>query len=213
MFHQFVRRPNGNWDIRPIERTGELWYLISESKEKSLQQSLPQRILRTSSCMMRSSLKHLSPFIAAAPAKGLIPLTEGAGSPETSIPDLSCTRKRQYGICFPADCRCGRTRSSSLPQRDDQYLRETPISRISLKTIWYFPVQVGSNPCAAYIDLRQFDRNRLVIDQTLYWYLSKTEDEAIYISGLLNSAALWEAISDFQPEGGFGKRSYPYASI
>ena len=74
----------------------------------------------------------------------------------------------------------------------------------------------GSNPCASYIDLRQFDRSRLVIDQTLYWYLAATEDEAIYITGLLNSPALWEAISDFQPEGGFGKRhihTLPYKII
>ena len=46
--------------------------------------------------------------------------------------------------------------------------------------------------------------------------VSKTEDEAIYISGLLNSATLWDAISDFQPEGGFGKRhihALPYKII
>jgi hypothetical protein len=74
----------------------------------------------------------------------------------------------------------------------------------------------GSNPCASYIDLRNYDRSRLVIDQTLYWYLAATEDEAIYITGLLNSPALWEAISDFQPEGGFGKRhihTLPYKII
>ena len=74
----------------------------------------------------------------------------------------------------------------------------------------------GSNPCASYIDLRHFDRSRLVIDQTLYWYLAASEDEAIYITGLLNSSALWNAISDFQPEGGFGKRhihTLPYKII
>lgn len=74
----------------------------------------------------------------------------------------------------------------------------------------------GSNPCASYIDLRNYDRSRLVIDQTLYWYLAATEDEAIFITGLLNSSALWEAISDFQPEGGFGKRhihTLPYKII
>ena len=74
----------------------------------------------------------------------------------------------------------------------------------------------GSNPCASYINLRNYDRSRLVIDQTLYWYLAATEEEAIYITGLLNSSALWKAISDFQPEGGFGKRhihTLPYKII
>ena len=31
----------------------------------------------------------------------------------------------------------------------------------------------GANPfCAAYISLETFDRTRLIIDQTLYWYLA-----------------------------------------
>ena len=41
-------------------------------------------------------------------------------------------------------------------------------------------------------------------------------DEAIYISALLNSPSLWEEISDFQPEGAFGKRhihTLPYKII
>lgn len=74
----------------------------------------------------------------------------------------------------------------------------------------------GANPCAAYISLEALDRSRLIIDQTLYWYLADTEDEAIYIVGLINSDALSDAIKDFQPEGGFGKRhihTLPYKII
>lgn len=74
----------------------------------------------------------------------------------------------------------------------------------------------GANPCAAYIALEALDRSRLIIDQTLYWYLADTEDEAIYIVGLINSDALSDAIKDFQPEGGFGKRhihTLPYKII
>lgn len=74
----------------------------------------------------------------------------------------------------------------------------------------------GANPCAAYISLETLDRARLIIDQTLYWYLADSEDEAIYIVGLLNSDALSDAIKDFQPEGGFGKRhihTLPYKII
>ena len=74
----------------------------------------------------------------------------------------------------------------------------------------------GANPCAAYISLETFDRTRLIIDQTLYWYLADSENEAIYIVGLLNSDALSDAIRDFQPEGGFGKRhihTLPYKII
>ena len=64
----------------------------------------------------------------------------------------------------------------------------------------------GANPCAAYLPLEEIDRDRIVIDQTLYWHLADTEEEAIFLVGLLNSEALALAINDFQPEGGFGKR-------
>lgn len=64
----------------------------------------------------------------------------------------------------------------------------------------------GANPCSAYIDLDEIDATKLIIDQTLYWYLADSEDEAIYITGMLNSDALSDLISDFQPDGGFGKR-------
>jgi hypothetical protein len=64
----------------------------------------------------------------------------------------------------------------------------------------------GGNVCAAYIDLQQQDASRLIIDQTLYWTLVETEDEAIYLTGLLNSEAINLVIQDFQPRGQQGKR-------
>lgn len=48
--------------------------------------------------------------------------------------------------------------------------------------------------------------SKVVIDQTLYWYLTETEDEAIYLTGLINSDALENRIFDFQPRGRFGRR-------
>ena len=35
LFHEFVARPNGNWDIAPIERTSNLWYLVNDQKKAS----------------------------------------------------------------------------------------------------------------------------------------------------------------------------------
>lgn len=94
---------------------------------------------------------------------------------------------------------------------------ENCISRISRREITLsFQTRADQILCASYINVRNHDRSRLVIDQTLYWYLAATEEEAIYITGLLNSSALWKAISDFQPEGGFGKRhihTLPYKII
>ena len=214
LFHQFVRRPNGNWDIRPIERTGELWYLISESK-KNLCNDLAAEDFEDEFMYDAFISKHLSPFIMAAPAKGLIPgrKEQGVWKPLFQADLALVNASTEYVFRQIADA-VGQDLVPFLSETINIYgkLYKQNFSQDYL----VLSSASGSNPCAAYIDLRQFDRNRLVIDQTLYWYLSKTEDEAIYISGLLNSAALWEAISDFQPEGGFGKRhihTLPYKII
>lgn len=214
LFHQFVRRPNGNWDIRPIERTGELWYLISESK-KNLCNNLAAEDFEDEFMYDAFISKHLSPFIMAAPAKGLIPgrKEQGVWKPLFQADLALVNASTEYVFQQIADA-VGQDLVPFLSETINIYgkLYKQNFSQDYL----VLSSASGSNPCAAYIDLRQFDRNRLVIDQTLYWYLSKTEDEAIYISGLLNSAALWEAISDFQPEGGFGKRhihTLPYKII
>ena len=64
----------------------------------------------------------------------------------------------------------------------------------------------GKNPCAAYVPLNRMQCSRLVIDQTLYWYVANSEDEAKYIVVLLNIRALAELIMDFQPQGELGQR-------
>lgn len=214
LFHQFVRRPNGNWDIRPIERTGELWYLISESK-KNLCNDLVAEDFEDEFMYDAFISKHLSPFIMAAPAKGLIPgrKVQGVWKPLFQADLALVNASTEYVFRQIADA-VGQDLVPFLSETINIYgkLYKQNFSQCYL----VLSSASGSNPCAAYIDLRQFDRNRLVIDQTLYWYLSETEDEAIYISGLLNSTALWEAISDFQPEGGFGKRhihTLPYKII
>ncbi len=46
----------------------------------------------------------------------------------------------------------------------------------------------------------------LVVDQTLYWQVIPDEDEAWYRVGMLGSQAMTEAITPFNPKGGFGER-------
>jgi len=64
----------------------------------------------------------------------------------------------------------------------------------------------GGKVCSAYINLSEYEADRLILDQTVYWAEVDTEDEAIYLSGLLNSNAINLIIEDFQPRGAFGKR-------
>ena len=205
LFHRYVRRANGNWNIRPIERTGDLWYLVSESK-KNLCIDLVAEDFDNDFIYDAFISKHLSPFIMSDPAKCLIPGRKTQGGWEPLFPEDLALLNASTAYVF-------RQIAAAIGQNLVPFLRDginiygkLYKQDLSNKDFLVLSSAGGSNPCAAYVDLREFDRSRIVIDQTLYWYLAESEDEAVYISGLLNSTVLWNAISDFQPEGGFGRR-------
>lgn len=62
----------------------------------------------------------------------------------------------------------------------------------------------GKHICAACLPAR--DAHDLVIDQTLYWKLITSADETWFYVALLNSHAMTQAISPFNPKGAFGER-------
>ena len=62
----------------------------------------------------------------------------------------------------------------------------------------------GKHICAACFEITA-DRS-LVVDQTLYWRLVTGENEALFCVGMLNSHAMTEAITPFNPKGAFGER-------
>ena len=69
----------------------------------------------------------------------------------------------------------------------------------------------GKYICAACVSLEE--GSDLVVDQTLYWQVLTDAGEAWYRVGMLNSHAMTEAITPFNPKGAFGERhihSLPY---
>ncbi|WP_295222558.1 N-6 DNA methylase [uncultured Chryseobacterium sp.] len=74
----------------------------------------------------------------------------------------------------------------------------------------------GELVCAHYLRHEDIDFSRLILDQTVNYFHTINEDEAIYLVGLLNSAAISHAIRAFQAVGNFGARhihSLPYRII
>ena len=72
----------------------------------------------------------------------------------------------------------------------------------------------GKYICAASIPLEQ--TATLVVDQTLYWQVIGDHEEAWYRVGVLNSDALTQAITPFNPRGAFGERhihALPYRLV
>ncbi|MCQ2365733.1 MAG: hypothetical protein MJ056_01020 [Akkermansia sp.] len=81
------------------------------------------------------------------------------------------------------------------------------LKKQNLSTSGYMVVYCagGARTCAAYLNLSLLNQCP-IIDQTLYYHLTKTEDEAIYLVGLLNSPLLSDHISTFQSKGAFAER-------
>ena len=48
--------------------------------------------------------------------------------------------------------------------------------------------------------------SEIVIDQTIYYYITDTEDEAIFMTALLNSNSIEKVNAAYQAQGQFGKR-------
>lgn len=64
----------------------------------------------------------------------------------------------------------------------------------------------GQVPTAAYVHLGAIAGDRPIVDQTLYWTIVETEDEAAYMCGVINSPRLAEYVRPLLPEGAFGGR-------
>lgn len=217
LFHEFVERPNGNWDIAPIARTSNLWYLVSEQKKASCN-GLSAANVDMSYIFDAFISKHLSPFYMSAPAKVLMPGKKVNGQWRAIAATDRALMNASTSYVFNQI-----EEDENTPASLDTYLNDSiniygklEKQNFTSKNWMVLSSASGANPCAAYISLEEFDRGRLIIDQTLYWYLADSEIEAIYIVGLLNSHALSDAIKDFQPEGGFGKRhihTLPYKII
>lgn len=63
----------------------------------------------------------------------------------------------------------------------------------------------GSDVTASYLRIDNAT-SLIFVDQTLYYREVCSEDEAVYLTGLLNSPVLTDAIAAFQPSGLFGER-------
>lgn len=64
----------------------------------------------------------------------------------------------------------------------------------------------GKRPCAAAFTVPAATADRLVFDQTVYWFEVADDDERDFVVGMLNSDALAAAIRPFQPHGNYGER-------
>ncbi|MCQ2548876.1 MAG: N-6 DNA methylase [Lachnospiraceae bacterium] len=215
LFHTYTKQGNGSWKIEKIEKTSELFYLISESK-KNIGNDIEVNGFDDKYMYDCFISKHLSPFILSEPAKALIPGVKEKGIWKPIMADdIALMNPSTAKVFEEIESGTGISLYELLVDKINIYGKLYKQNFSSGR--WLVLSNAGgSNPCAAYIDLEKYDLSKLIIDQTLYWYVASSEEEALFITGMINSTALNEAIKDFQPDGGFGKRhihTLPYKVI
>ncbi|TPG23472.1 hypothetical protein EAH83_06085 [Variovorax ginsengisoli] len=150
--------------------------------------------------------KHLAPFELAAGAKAMLPIRHGAAGWEA---------RTGPGVAALGAATSGAIASALIAVGDsmDQFFARLQTDRKKLTAQGWsddewivFASAGGKIPTAAYVRGGDIPCSRTVVDQTLYWGRASTEDEAIYITGLMNSPAVMEVIQAHQPKGAFGER-------
>ena len=215
LFHDFSQSPNGTWSIRKIENTSELYYLLSDS-HKDVCRDLEVDGFSNDYIYDCLISKHLSPFAVSEPTKVILPGKRIDGRWRgLSDEEIALLNSGTSYAFSEIQTESGMPLSALFDQKIN--IRSKLDKQSFGLARWLVLSNAGgTNPCAAYIDLNNMEKKKLIIDQTLYWYLAESEEEALYIVGILNSVTLSNAISDFQPQGGFGARhihTIPYKII
>lgn len=215
LFHEASVQPNGNWTLRPIKQTSDLWYLMSDNKIWPCRDLSAENV--SAEFMYDAYIsKHISPFFVSSPAKVIVPGKRENGRWKALPGEERALVNAGTESVFT------QIEAGMMLHLSDFFVKKVNMRNklgrqdFSLGDWLVLSNAGGSNPCAAYISLEGTDRTRIIVDQTLYWYLARSEEEALYITGLINSKALSEIIREFQPEGGFGPRhihTLPYKMI
>jgi len=204
VFHA-VQKNGAGWDLGPIQAGSPFYFLRSDGHRL---QDFALTANGVSDRLMFDVLisKHLAPYELAAGAKGFLPFQYGNGGweprTEPGIAALGGPTSRAIKAALTA-----------INESVDEFFETVDTDRKKLSgqnwraQDWLvFASAGGKLPCAAYVCGDQIPCDKTVIDQTLYWGRVATEDEAIYITALINSQAVIEVIKVHQPRGGFGER-------
>nr|WP_301144031.1 hypothetical protein [Citrobacter freundii] len=204
VFHAATKSSAG-WNLGPINAGSAYYFLRSDGHR------LKDFVLTAtgvSDQVMFDVLisKHLAPYELAAGAKGLLPFQYGTNGwrPRTG-PGIAALGGATGGAIKAA--------LTAINESVDEFFKTVDTDRKKLSAQGWtgqdwlvFASAGGKLPCAAYVRGDQIPCDKTVIDQTLYWGRVTTEDEAIYITALINSQAVIKVIKEHQPRGAFGER-------
>lgn len=207
VFHSLAKNADGSWNVSAISTSSPERYLKADAKTYKTF-SLTANGLNDTVVFTVLLSHHLTPFDIGNGANGVLPIARDTNGIWSAITPMEIALKGQ-----PTENAfkkiLGAIGTGTTPE---SYFERIETDRKKLTTQfweegWFvFMGAGGSNVCAAYAQTSRFPLSKSVIDQTLYWTVVKTEDEAVYLTGLLNSTAINQVIREFQPRGQFGER-------
>ena len=150
----------------------------------------------------------LTPFYLATPLKALLPLQKSVGNSWAFLDAVAIAAKgAAVQNVFNEICRAIGPRATVADVASLLNVRKKLTQQsIEPDKFLVFTGAGGGHVCSAFGATNSFNLQTLVVDQTLYWAQVDSEDEALYLAGLLNSEAINLVIKDFQPKGAFGER-------
>jgi hypothetical protein len=202
LFHDLQPTGSGRWNVGAIDRhASPKRYLVKDAK-KLKEFSVSRGSVEDRFVYKALLSNHLTPFGLADPAEVTLPF-ERTPAGWVAVPTQEIAADPPSADFFK------RIHAAISPTADSEALLrlvETDRSKLSEQI---FPAAAhlvvfgagGGVACAASRPLAGLNPTKLVIDQTLYWLVVDTEDEALYLTGLFNSPAIIPVIAAFQPQG------------
>jgi methylase of polypeptide subunit release factors len=204
IFH-YAEKAGQSWNLGPVTPGSPSYFLRSEGKVLA---NFSLNVSGVSDQVMFDVLisKHLAPWELAVGSKALLPFRWGVSGWEA--------HSRSGVAALGVSTACALTAAlAAVNETIDGFFARVDSDRKKLtKQFWSDEVYLvvasagGKLPCAAYIRGNQVPCSRTILDQTLYWGRVASEDEAIYITALINSPAVIDVIKQHQPRGAFGER-------
>jgi len=151
---------------------------------------------------------HLAAFDLAPPTKAFLPVVKdhGDGWQPVNVANLAAHPQTKAAFDEILAAYGGAKNFVDLFADIDTVRKKLQVQIFSVDSYLVVYGAGGGIPCSAYLKTSDYDLDKLVIDQTLYWHLTNDEDEAVYLTGMLNSESVDKLITDFQPIGAFGER-------
>lgn len=207
VFHTLVKNPAGSWNVAPITAISDERYLKADAKTHKAFSLTMNGV--TDKVVFNILLSHhLTPFDICEGARGILPIAKNTAGTWIAmhLSEIALTGQATTNAfnAVLSELGVGSTPYSYFNRLDTDRKK---LTNQTWGSGWLvFMGAGGSNVCAAYASTSRFPQDKSIIDQTLYWAVVNTEDEAVYLTGLLNSAAINEVIREFQPRGQFGER-------